>query len=220
MNDIEIKKLHSRLDIFVKEQNEKWKSFVYAKENGFYQGFDEIGIKGCRSTEKRFKNYDIEEYLSKKSRALDIGCNCGFFTIFTSRFVKDITGVEINPYLLKIANETKEFLDIENTRFIESSFEKFECEEKFDIIFSLANDETIDGNTKFTFSEYILKIHKLLTDKGVLIFETMAQDTFEPRLFSPKLEILKGRFTILHDKMIETEYPINIKQRRVLILKK
>jgi len=220
MNNIEIKKLHEKLDYYVKEQNKGWKSFVYAKENGFYQGFDEIGIKGCRSTEKRFKNYEIEKYLSKNSKVLDIGCNCGFFTIFSSRFVKEIAGVEINPYLLKIANETKDFLNVENTKFIESSFEDFIPENKFDIIFSLANDETVDGNTKFTFSEYISKVYEILTDRGILIFETMAQDTFEPKLFFPKLGILKEKFTILDDKMIETEYPINVKQRRVLILKK
>tara|TARA_B100000029_G_C17340835_1_gene875206 strand:- start:151 stop:813 length:663 start_codon:yes stop_codon:yes gene_type:complete len=220
MNDIEIEKLHEKLDDYVKEQNKEWKSFVYAKDNGFYQGFEEIGIKGCRSTEKRFKNYEIEKYLSNNSRVLDIGCNCGFFTIFTSRFVKEAVGVEINPYLLKIANETKDFLNVKNTKFIESSFEDFIPEKKFEIIFSLANDETIDGNTKFTFLEYISKVNDILADKGILIFETMAQDTFEPKLFFPKLEILKKKFTILDDKMIESEYPINVKQRRVLILKK
>ena len=37
MNDEKIKKLHEKLDYYVKEQNKGWKSFVYAKENGFYQ---------------------------------------------------------------------------------------------------------------------------------------------------------------------------------------
>jgi len=220
MNKEKVQQLHEKLTGYIDEQNQNWGSFVYAKDNGFYQGFEEIGINGCRSTEKRFRNYNIERYLSDNIRALDIGSNCGFFTIFISRFIKNITGVEINPYLLKIANETKEFLNVRNTKFIESSFEQFNSKDRFELIFSLANDETIDGNTKFTFSEYILKIHKLLTDKGILVFETMAQDTFEPKLFYPKLEILKEKFTILDDKMIETEYPINIKQRRVLVLKK
>tara|TARA_B100000029_G_C17345145_1_gene876729 strand:+ start:218 stop:886 length:669 start_codon:yes stop_codon:yes gene_type:complete len=220
MDKEKINKLHEKLNEFVQEQNKEWKSFVYAKENGFYQGFEEIGINGCRPTEKRFERYGIEEYLSKDFRALDVGCNCGFFTIFVSRFLNDIVGVEINPYLIKIADETKNFLDIQNTSFLTSSFENYESEEKFDVIFSLANDETIDGNTKFTFKEYISKIHKLLPNDGLLMFETVAPDTFEPRLFKPKLEFLKRKFSILEDKMVKTEYPVNVPERRFLILKK
>ena len=34
---------------------------------------------------------------------LDIGSNCGFFSIFASDYVKKIDGVEINPYLIKIS---------------------------------------------------------------------------------------------------------------------
>jgi len=219
MNE-EVQQLHKKLTGYIDEQKKNWDSFVYAKDNGFYQGFDEIGINGCRPTEKRFERYRINQYLSKDFRALDIGCNCGFFTIFVSRFLNDITGVEINPYLIKIADETRNFLKIQNTRFLTSSFEDYESEEKFDIIFSLANDETIDGNTKFTFKEYVSKIHKLLTNEGLLIFETVAPDTFEPRLFKPKLEFLKQQFSILEDRMVETEYPINVPERRFLILKK
>jgi SAM-dependent methyltransferase len=223
MNEIADKKLqelHKKLFNYVEEQNKNWKSFVYAKENGFYQGFDEIGINGCRSTEKRFERYNITKYLSKNKLALDIGCNCGFFSIFASRCLKQITGIEINPYLIKIANETKRFMNITNSVFNDTSFEDFESKEKYDIIFSLANDETIDGNTKFTFKEYIQKIYGLLTEHGFLIFETVAPDTFEPRLFKPKFEVLKQKFTILEDRMVETEYPINVPERRFLILQK
>ena len=213
-------RLHEKLTGYINEQKLNWDSFVYAKDNGFYQGFAEIGIDGCRPTEKRFDRYKINDYLSRNFRGLDIGCNCGFFTIFTSRYLKHIIGVEINPYLIKIADETKDFLNITNSTFLNSSFEDYNTNEKFDVIFSLANDETIDGNTKFTFKEYISKIYELLTENGLLMFETVAPDTFEPRLFIPKLEFLKEKFTILEDRMVKTEYPINVPERRFLILKK
>jgi 2-polyprenyl-3-methyl-5-hydroxy-6-metoxy-1,4-benzoquinol methylase len=220
MTDNKFQELHKKLFSYVDEQNRNWKSFVYAKDNGFYQGFDEIRINGCRSTEKRFERYNIEDYLSINKTALDIGCNCGFFTIFASRHLKEITGIEINPYLVKIANETKKFLNIKNSEFSDISFENFKTDKKYDIIFSLANDETIDGNTKFTFKEYISKIYELLNNKGILVFETVAPDTYEPRLFKPKFEILKQTFTILKDHMVKTEYPINVPERRFLVLKK
>ena len=155
--------------------------------------FRSIKIDGWRPSEKRFARYDIEKYLSKTKSALDIGCNCGFFTIVVSRHVKHIDGVEINPYLVNIANDTKEFLKIQNASFITSSFEKYQADKKYDVIFSLANDETIDGNTKFTFKEYISKINDLLTEKGHLIFESQATDAYEPERFEPKNELQIGR---------------------------
>ena len=218
--DLELKKLHDKLNGHLEEQTKNWKSFVYAKQNGFYQGFDEIKINGCRSTEKRFRRYKIEKFLSKQFSALDIGCNCGFFTIFASRYLDFMEGVEINPYLVEIANDAKNFLKIKNVNFYNSRFEDFEPNHNYDVIFSLANDETIDGNTKFTFEEYIQKIYNLLNENGFLIFETVSPDTYEPRLFQPKLKLLKKKFVVLEDKMVKSEYPKNVPERRFLILKK
>ena len=218
--DLQLKKLHDKLNSHIEEQSKNWKSFVYAKQNGFYQGFDEIKINGCRSTEKRFRRYKIEKFLSKQFSALDIGCNCGFFTIFASRYLDFMEGVEINPYLVEIANDTKNFLKIKNVNFYNSRFEDFEPNHNYDVIFSLANDETIDGNTKFTFEEYIGKIYNLLNENGFLMFETVSPDTYEPKLFQPKLKLLKKKFVVLEDKMVESEYPKNVPERRFLILRK
>ena len=189
----ELEQLHSRLHDHLKEQNEKWEHFVYSKQDGFYQGLEEIQIKGSRSSEKRFEEYNIKKYLSKEKKALDIGSNCGFFSIFVSRFIGNISGVEINPYLVAIANDTKKFLTLENIKFINSSFEDFKTDEKFDLIFSLANDSTIDDNTKFNFSEYIQKILNLLKKDGILIFESQAIDTMISEKFQEKLRFLEKK---------------------------
>ena len=119
MEDLE--QLHSKLREHLKEQNEKWEHFVYSKKDGFYQGLEEIKIRGSRSSEKRFEEYNIEKYLSKEKKALDIGSNCGFFSIFVSKFVGNILGVEINPYLIAIANDTKNYLGLENAKLISNS---------------------------------------------------------------------------------------------------
>lgn len=219
-NEEALEAFHKKLANHLENQSRNWKSFVYAKEKGFYQGFEEIKIDGWRPSEKRFARYDIEKYLSKTKSALDIGCNCGFFTIVVSRHVKYIDGVEINPYLVNIANDTKEFLKIQNVSFITSSFEKYQADKKYDVIFSLANDETIDGNTKFTFKEYMEKINEFLMGDGLVMFETVSPDTYAPKLFQPKLEHIKKNFRILEDKMVQSEYPVNVPERRFLILKK
>ena len=79
---------------------------------------DKINIKGSRSTEKRFNEYNIGSLFSKNKNVLDIGSNCGFVSLYTSEFVKSVTGVEINPFLVKISNDTKEFLNIQERSVI------------------------------------------------------------------------------------------------------
>jgi len=212
--------LHSKLKKHLEDQARDWKSLVYAKEKGFYQGLDQIKIDGWRPSEKRFARYDIEKYLLKTKSGLDIGCNCGFFTIVVSKYVGHINRIDINPHLVGIANDTKEFLKIPNADFFVTGFENYEPSKKFDVVFSLGNDETIDGNTKFTFSEYIEKIYGLLLNGGYLIFESQAADAYEPERLEPKLEILKKYFNIVEKKTVESEYPVNVPKRIFIILKK
>ena len=78
----------------------------------------------------------------------------------------------------------------------------------------------IDGNTKFSFREYIGKIIKLLKNDGLLMWETVSPDTYEPKRFQPKLDVLLEQFSILSDKMVKSEYPINVPERRFLVLSK
>jgi len=217
MKDLE--QLHSKLQEHLKEQNEKWEHFVYSKQDGFYQGLEEIKIRGSRSSDKRFKEYRIEQYLSKEKNVLDIGSNCGFFSIFISRFVKNISGVEINPYLTAIGNDTKDFLDIKNINFMNSSFEEFKTDQQFDVIFSLANDSTIDDNTKFNFSEYIEKIQDLLVKNGLLIFESQAIDSMITEKFNEKFMFLEKKFNVIEKRKIFSEYPANVPKRDFLVLR-
>ena len=214
-----LEELHSKLKKHLEEQNIKWNHFIYSKQDGFYQGLDEIKIKGSRSSEKRFEEYNIEKYLSKDKAILDIGSNCGFFSIFISRFVKNVVGVEINPYLVSIAKDTQRYLNITNATFLHSSFEEFETDKKFNIIFSFANDSTIDDNTKFSFKEYIKKIKSLLTSDGLLIFESQAIDSMIEEQFSEKFSYLEKTFLVLEKKKINSEYPKNVPLRDFLILK-
>lgn len=211
--------LHTKLQAHLARQDKEWDHFIYSKQDGFYQGLDEIKIIGSRSSEKRFEEYEILEHLSKNKTILDIGSNCGFFSIYVSKYVEKIFGVEINPYLVAISNDVKDYLNINNANFINSSFEEFHIDEKFDIIFSFANDSTIDDNTKFSFSEYIEKIKNLLKDNGLLIFESQAIDSIMSEQLDEKINYLKKDFIILKRKKVSSEYPKNVPFRDFLILK-
>ena len=218
MSDLD--SLHSKLQGHLDRQEKEWEHFIFSKEDGgFYQGLDEIKITGSRSSEKRFEEYEILEYLSKDKSVLDIGSNCGFFSIYVSKFVERIFGVEINPYLIAISNDVKNYLNIKNANFVNSSFEEFKFDKKFDMIFSFANDSTIDGNTKFNFSEYIGKIKNLLKEDGLLIFESQAIDSVVTEQLDEKINYLENKFTILKRKKVSSEYPKNVPFRDFLILK-
>ncbi len=217
---MELEELHLKLKAHLKNQNEKWEHFIYSKQDGFYQGLDKINIKGSRSTEKRFNEYNIGSLFSKNKNVLDIGSNCGFVSLYTSEFVKSVTGVEINPFLVKISNDTKEFLNIQNVKFVCSTFEEYNTEEKFDIVYSFANDSTIDDNTTFNFEEYVQKILFLLSSDGLLIFESQALDVLVPNKFQSKLEILEKYFIISEKRKVSSEYPTNVPERIFLVLEK
>ena len=217
---MELEELHLKLKAHLKNQNEKWEHFIYSKQDGFYQGLDKINIKGSRSTEKRFNEYNIGSLFSKNKNVLDIGSNCGFVSLYTSEFVKSVIGVEINPFLVKISNDTKAFLGTQNVKFICSTFEEYETKEKFDIVYSFANDSTIDNNTTFNFEEYIQKILFLLSSGGLLIFESQALDVLVPSKFQSKLEILEKYFIINEKRKISSEYPTNVPERIFLVLEK
>ena len=133
-----LNELHKKLEKHLDEQSKNWKSFIYAQEKGFYQGFEELEIDGWRPSKKRFNSYKINDYLSEKKVALDIGSNCGFFSLYVSKFVKQIDGVEINPYLINIANDVKQYTKSLNSNFFNSSFENFFTEKKYDVIFSIS----------------------------------------------------------------------------------
>jgi len=217
---MELEELHLKLKAHLKNQNEKWEHFIYSKQDGFYQGLDKINIKGSRSTEKRFNEYNIGSLFSKNKNVLDVGSNCGFVSLYTSEFVKSVTGVEINPFLVKISNDTKEFLNIQNVKFVCSTFEEYDTEEKFDIVYSFANDSTIDDNTTFNFEEYVQKILFLLSSGGLLIFESQALDVLVPNKFQLKLEILEKYFIISEKRKVSSEYPTNVPERIFLVLEK
>jgi len=219
-DELELEDLQKKLKNILLEQNKNYTDFIYAKELGFYQGFDEINVIGCRPTEQRFEIFKIEKYLDKEKSALDIGSNCGFFTIHAGNYLKNIVGVEINPYLTEIGQETSKFLKRKNIQFENVRFENFESDKKFDIIFSLANDSTIDGNTQFSFFEYIDKIYDLMTKSGFLIFESQAIDMVIKTKFDPKRDYLQKKFNIVEERIIPSTYPLNVKERYFLILQK
>ncbi len=152
----------------------------------FYQSFPDLKIQGQRSSSKRFKVYKLDKLLNDKSKVLDIGCNCGFFSLITAKNSQIVHSVEPNKTLIKIANLVKDHLKIKNCVFFNSTFDDFNTNEKFNLIFSFAVHHWV----KCSFFKYIKRLSALLEPDGIIIFESHALNSID-RFFLKRIEIFK-----------------------------
>lgn len=136
-----------------------------------YQSLELIGLEGQRPTLYRILKYHLREICVAEKTVLDIGCNTGFIDMTISPYVKSVTGVEYDNVLANIANEVKQYLEIENCSFINGSFQKWIAEnrnEKYDIIFSFAVHHWIGLEAK----KYVESLNELLNIDGYICFES------------------------------------------------
>ena len=134
----------------------------------FYQSFEQIGIEGQRPTSQRYQIYNLDEHLHPNYNVLDIGCNTGFFTLVIADKVKSITGIEINPTLVEIANITKAYLGKTNVTFKSGNFNSISLDGDFDFICSFAVHHWLAVDMK----KYGLKLLKLLKPGGKVLLES------------------------------------------------
>jgi len=200
--------LHETLNMLKDEQSGKWNSFVYC-EGYFYQGYSCIGISGIKPTEERIEKYEIDKYLTKKKTVLDIGSNSGFMACHLSESVKEIDAIELNPYLIGMGKETASFLNISNVNFIQGDFIQYDFTKKYDVIFSLSNHFTIDGNLNIDFELYVKKIFDILNVGGVLFFESHDING-EDKDIDYKFKIASKYFKLVDHKMVKAFYPADI----------
>jgi SAM-dependent methyltransferase len=178
-----------------------------------YQGLSRIGISGIKPSEERLQRYGIQSYLKPTDLVLDIGSNNGFLTLSMAPLVREIHGIEFNPYLVNISHTTGQFLHIQNARFILGDFVEWTSESRYDVILSLANHCTIDGNLSVDFELYIAKFHTLLAPDGILLFES--HNVFGPGAGTPgddgdldlKFNIVERYFEIITTNMTSAYVP-------------
>jgi protein-L-isoaspartate O-methyltransferase len=206
--DKTLKALHEKLQELKLDQEKNWDSMVYCA-GYYYQGYQRIGIHGIKPTEPRMKNYELETYLSKDKTVLDIGSNSGWVACYLSDFTKNVDGIELNPYLVKMGEATIDFLNIQNVNFIVDDFIKYNFSKKYDLIFSLSNHFTIDGNLNIGFESYIRKIFNTLNVGGVLFFESHNING-DDKDMDLKFEIASKYFTLEKYKMVKAFFPQDI----------
>ena len=197
--------LHRRLKNILREQKRHWKG-AYV-QGYFYQGLEDIGIYGAKPTGHRFRQYDVDDLL-KDADVLDIGSNSGFVAIYCAKLAKRVVGVELNPYLNRIADETAAYLGVRNTEFVDADFASYTGEGPFDVVLSLSNHHTIDGNLDMGFERHVARIAELLRSDGVMLFES--HNVFGPGMggvgddgdMERKMEIITMHFRVVRYRMV------------------
>jgi SAM-dependent methyltransferase len=127
---------------------------------------------------------------------LDIGCNCGFMLIYAS-YRKGCSGdgIDINPFMINIGRAVTDFLELSHKiRLFQDSFLLFQPTKKYSVIFSFAAYWTDDGLLRPDFDLYMRKMHELLYDGGIIIFETHSNDANNPE-FHKKMENFRDIFS-------------------------
>lgn len=177
-----LSELHKRLNELVVE---KGPSFGKGK---FYQSYEPLDIIGQRSTEDRFDQYKIKTILKPDFKVLDIGCNCGFFSLYVARYVKLVHGVEPNKALVEAGKIVSDYLKLDKCKFIRKGFSGFQSKQKYDLVLSLAAHKWV----KMPLAGYIDKIKSHLEPKGYLFIESHHLGLYDND-WKYKLKLIKSR---------------------------
>ena len=193
--------------------------FTTRDESGkprFYQSYRAMDIAGARPTDFRIAEYGLEEFLSPDKDVLDVGCNCGFFSLTISSMVNSITGLEYDSYYLKYGRKVAEFMTITNVNFISGDFKEYHTDKKFDLIFSFAVHHWIG----LPLREYLTRLHKLLKQNGVVLFESHTLNGYDKDIEDYFSDAIQGLFTPIKEGIIEDGFKNSYSPRKFWYLLK
>lgn len=210
--------LHRRLEKHLAAQKKAWKSHIYTG-GYYYQGWDDIGIRGIRETNQRFADYGLASLLSAKMNVLDIGCNNGFLALKVAQFSGHVDAIEFNPFLVAIGRDVQGFLGIENIDFIVGDFAQFNPGKRYDLIMSLANHQTGDANLNLAFRNHMERLYALLNDEGLVVLESHISEARDPE-FLVQIKELDDLFSVVRESTISQYKIIYIGDRLLFVLRK
>ena len=191
--------LHRKINLLLYASATQWTEHDYG-EGYCYQSMDRIGVSGLRNTRARIEAMGLMDF-SKNKSVIDIGCNTGFLALHLAESARKVIGCDINPRLVDIGKATASYLELSNVELVASAFEDFSPDIQADVILSLANHSTYDGNTKHTLDEYFAKCHRLVKPDGLMLFES-----HHPKYEADRLEgvcsVLQQMFTMEYRKIL------------------
>jgi SAM-dependent methyltransferase len=160
-----------------------------------------------RSIPDRVDDYGIMNFIDKKSRVLDLGCNRGFFGTYLSPHIQSYVGCESDKNQLAHAQKKP------NMEFVQG---EFGClNRKFDVILCLAFHSYVN----ISMDDFADCLDSML-DKGGTIFIEGHPPNYrgEPQqYFDPLMEKLLKKYKVIESKDVtdrELKRPFRILQRK------
>ncbi len=184
---------HRRVNKHLFEQERSWQEHDYG-EGYLYQGLKCVGLTGLRDTDGRVDVMGLLDLL-KGVNVLEIGCNTGFISARVASSAANVTGFDINPYLIDVGNEVLAELEINNVRLFASAFEATSFQDRFGAVLSFANHTTFDGNTKQSVESYFRRCYDLIEDGGLFLFESHTP-SYEGDRLQPVLTLIAELFRV------------------------
>ena len=167
---------------------------LFADHGQIPQGLKALGIIGRRDSDARYMMYGLDTVLTDKFEVLDIGCNCGFLSCKIAPQVRKVTGIDIDPDLVRIANLATVMLNIRNCVFFNKDLKEYHLVSKYDLVIA----SQIHHWVKLPFDFYIDKLIALVKDGGYLLFESHDTDNVDADI-DEKIElIIKKGFSVVH----------------------
>ncbi len=176
--------LHKKIDAVLERQGREYHHYAYFYGKP-YQALGILGVFGERSTEERFEEYELRDKIVSTDRLLDIGCNCGFMSVYTSfRTGCDAHGIDINSYMVEIGGLCAQYLALDDKVRLEPvNIHDFTPIGPYSVVFSFATHWTDDDNYRVPLREHLERLHGYLDQGGLLIFESHANDVGDQEFY-------------------------------------
>ena len=175
----------------------------------------------CGDRKKHYLNYFREKYVSYPLNILSLGCGNGhlerlLINMFNYPY-HSITGIDINPELVKFAKEEALKLGLQNVHYIEADFNKINLPVKeFDLVIffhSLHHVEKIE--------ELLRQVQRTLTSDGLLlVVDFVGPSRFQWNekqfnLASELLEILPDELRIDLRRQLQHDIKLSIDRKSI-----
>jgi len=192
---MELPELHRKVRQELAMQRREYDSYSYF--HGYsYQALAILDVFGERGTEERFDAYGLADLVRREDRLLDIGCNCGFMALYTAfRTGCSADGIDINPYMIRIGDHCTDFLRLQDrVKLVAQPFQDYKPEQPYTVVLSFATHWTDDRNYRVRLQDHLLRIHGMMADGGLLVFESHSADVGNAEFYAA-LEEMRTHFS-------------------------
>ena len=192
---MDLPELHRKIRRELAMQRREYDSYSYF--HGYpYQALAILDVFGERGTEERFDAYGLADLVRPEDRLLDIGCNCGFMALYTAfRTGCSADGIDINPYMIRIGLHCTEFLQLQDrVKLVAQPFQDYKPAQAYTVVLSFATHWTDDRNYRVRLQDHLLRIHGMMADGGLLVFESHSADVGNAEFYAA-LEEMRTHFS-------------------------